>query len=174
MDEFDRTRAIGERNVAEDLRRGRGVRAIIVSTSGLSGRRSRRARGGGFFVRADLLWVEVGTGGRALSDREGVCGCERERPEGGDLGVLGRRGRGALPNTALANVGLVGDKISATSGSDMAGESRRADEESRAGEPEESKGCRRRRRRRKGERSIALGQLRACTGNYGTGSHKRI
>ena len=72
IDEFERVRVMGEWNVADDVRRGRGVRAIIVSTSGLSGRFSGRARGGGPDVRGDLTCAGPGTGGRGLSLRRGV------------------------------------------------------------------------------------------------------
>lgn len=54
---FDLDRAMGEWNVAEDLRRGRGVLAIIVSTSGLSGRLSAGRARGEFVVRVDIVLV---------------------------------------------------------------------------------------------------------------------
>lgn len=69
MDEFERERRIGGLNVAEDLRRGRGVRAIIVSTSGLSGRFAPRIRDG---FAIGFAGAEAGTGGRPLSFLTGV------------------------------------------------------------------------------------------------------
>ena len=135
MVEFVRVRVTRGVNVAEDLRLGRGVRAIICSTSGLADRPPTAP------VRADedaddaAEWcvgklfldriiepdvdfarrrggVPPGTGGRALSAVEGVPGWVSARLAGGVRGVLGRRGRGALPKTALVTVGLWGERMS--------------------------------------------------------------
>ena len=116
IDPFDFARVIGELNVADDLRRGRGVRLIMVSTSGLSGRAPPRS--GGFFGdRGDRTWAGPGTGGSAFSEREGVWGWET-LPEG-ERGVLGLRGRGELPKTALATIGLFVERVSASTTSDI-------------------------------------------------------
>ena len=94
MDELERVRGIAGANVADDLRRGRGVRAIIASTSGLSDRFSPRWRGGCWVGKAffDCILLDpgpdadverrrgcappAGTGGRVFSVCEGVLGCE--------------------------------------------------------------------------------------------------
>ena len=129
MDELERVRGIAGANVADDLRRGRGVRAIIASTSGLSDRFSPRWRGGCCVGKAffDCILLDpgpdadlerrrgcappAGTGGRVFSACLGVLGCEASAA-GGVRGVLGRRGRGAEPKTAEDIVGLWGERMS--------------------------------------------------------------